>query len=67
MKHGNYYIIAGPGVYYGKLDLTVSVDAYSVTKDPKLVPYPREGDERPQSPMAMVLTEFHVLLLYPDR
>ena len=29
--------------------------------------YPRDGEEKPQNPLSMVMTEFHVLLLFPDR
>ena len=29
--------------------------------------YRRDGDDRSSKPLAMVLTEFHMLVLYPDR
>ncbi|KAK3096988.1 hypothetical protein FSP39_005437 [Pinctada imbricata] len=59
--------MTGPGVYYGKLDLGTSLAVDTVMADCRLIPYPKEGEEKPQSPMSMVLTEFHVLLLHQDR
>ncbi|GAB6018607.1 Vacuolar protein sorting-associated protein 18 like protein [Chamberlinius hualienensis] len=53
------------GVLCGGLDYSGSVGIDSVTTETKLISYPKQ--EVSQPPLAIVLTEFHVLVLYPDR
>ncbi|XP_023930234.1 vacuolar protein sorting-associated protein 18 homolog [Lingula anatina] len=56
--------MTGPGIYYGKINPNATKD--SVTTDTKLMPYPKD-DENKSKPIDIVLTEFHVLILFPDR
>lgn len=58
--------MTGPGVYYGDIDLSGKLGPYSVTSNQTLMRYPKE-DKTTQNPSAMVLTEFHVMLLFSDR
>lgn len=59
--------MTGPGVYHGEIDVSGTAGPQSVTVNTKLIRYPRDGDEKSQNPLSMVMTEFHVLLLFPDR
>ncbi|XP_046364864.1 vacuolar protein sorting-associated protein 18 homolog isoform X1 [Haliotis rufescens] len=59
--------MTGPGIYYGDIDVTGAAGPNSVLSNAKLMPYPKEVDEKPAPPISMLLTEFHVLILYPDR
>ncbi|XP_071119989.1 vacuolar protein sorting-associated protein 18 homolog [Mytilus edulis] len=59
--------MTGPGVYFGNLDFTGEAGPKSVTTQTKLIPYPKDSDGEKTHPISMVLTEFHVLLLYQDR
>lgn len=59
--------MTGPGVYFGNLDFTGEAGPKSVTTQTKLIPYPKDIDGEKVYPLSMVLTEFHVLLLYQDR
>ncbi|KAK3612565.1 hypothetical protein CHS0354_024553 [Potamilus streckersoni] len=60
--------MTGPGVYYGIIDLSGKQGPYSVTCDTQLMRYPKEADQYSViHPRSMVLTEFHVLLLFYDR
>lgn len=59
--------MTGPGVYFGHLDFTGELGPRSVTTQTKLIPYPKDSDGEKLHPSSIVLTEFHVLLLYPDR
>ncbi|KAJ1976423.1 tethering complex subunit [Dimargaris xerosporica] len=66
--------LTGPGVYHGQLTYGSQSVGDSVVADPVLLPYPNastttDGFSNPQPgmaepPLAMVLTEFHVVLLY---
>lgn len=58
---------SGPGIYHGSLDTSGGLESESLTVDTKLMPYPTDDSERSSKPMAIVLTEFHVLILFPDR
>ncbi|GFN86697.1 vacuolar protein sorting-associated protein 18 homolog [Plakobranchus ocellatus] len=58
--------MAGPGLYYGDISLKGSAGPSSILSNAKLMPYRKDGDERSNKPLAMVLTEFHMLVLYPD-
>jgi len=55
------------GIYCGRLDLTCSSGPHSVTVDTRLIQYQRGEDDRPDRPLSIVLTEFHVLILFADR
>ncbi|WAR03107.1 VPS18-like protein, partial [Mya arenaria] len=60
--------MAGPGVYYGDIDTSGKLGPYTVTTNQMLMRYPKDGEERTANyPFSMVLTEFHTLLLFPDR
>nr|XP_022303010.1 vacuolar protein sorting-associated protein 18 homolog [Crassostrea virginica] len=60
--------MTGPGVYHGEIDVSGSAGPQSVTLNTKLIrSISRDGEEKPQNPLSMVMTEFHVLLLFPDR
>lgn len=59
--------MTGPGIYHGSLDTSGGLESESLTVDTKLMPYPTDDSERSSKPMAIVLTEFHVLILFPDR
>ncbi|XP_074661920.1 vacuolar protein sorting-associated protein 18 homolog [Tubulanus polymorphus] len=55
--------ITGPGIYYGSIDLTGGAGEETVTAETKLIPYQQTED----LPVAIVLTEFHVLTLFRKR
>ncbi|CAH1786190.1 unnamed protein product [Owenia fusiformis] len=59
--------MTGPGVYHGSIDYTGASGQDSVTVETKLMPYPNDEGDRPVPPMSIVLTEFHVLILFPDK
>ncbi|KAJ1920861.1 tethering complex subunit [Tieghemiomyces parasiticus] len=60
--------LTGAGVYHGQLVYGSQGTGDSVVSDPVLLPYPHEpgpgASIQPEVPLAMALTEFHVLLLY---
>ncbi|ESO97284.1 hypothetical protein LOTGIDRAFT_214111 [Lottia gigantea] len=58
--------MTGPGVYYGSIDTTGSAGANSVLSNTKLIPYPKDKVDIGK-PVSMVMTEFHVLILFADR
>lgn len=58
----------GPGIYYGNIDITESHEGHeNVTTDSKLMLYPGEDADKGVNPKTIVLTEFHVLVLFPER
>ena len=59
--------MTGTGIYCGRIDLMCSSGPHSVTADTKLIQYQRDEDEKPDAPLSIVLTEFHVLVLFADR
>ncbi|KAK7491492.1 hypothetical protein BaRGS_00017321 [Batillaria attramentaria] len=59
--------LTGPGIYYGSIDVSGSAGPNSVTSNSKLISYPKDGDEPGVHPIGMALTEFHMLVLYPNR
>ena len=59
--------MTGTGVYCGHIDVSCVSGPHSVTADTKLIQYQRDEDERPDAPLSIVLTEFHILLLFADR
>ncbi|XP_077978049.1 vacuolar protein sorting-associated protein 18 homolog isoform X1 [Glandiceps talaboti] len=61
----NFAWMTGPGVYYGNMDY--SGQSRDVTAESRLLQYPLDDGEKFVPPVSMVVTEFHVLLLFPDR
>lgn len=59
--------LTGPGIYFGDIDVSGSAGPNSVMSNSKLVPYPKDDGEPGVNPLGMVLTEFHMLVLYPNR
>ncbi|XP_054749145.2 vacuolar protein sorting-associated protein 18 homolog [Lytechinus pictus] len=58
--------MTGPGVYFGSFDFN-SQSRDNLTCDSHLLPYPTRDQESFVRPISVVLTEFHVLLLFQDR
>eukprot|EP00057_Strongylocentrotus_purpuratus_P024183 XP_011678657.1 PREDICTED: LOW QUALITY PROTEIN: vacuolar protein sorting-associated protein 18 homolog [Strongylocentrotus purpuratus] len=58
--------MTGPGVYFGSFDFS-SQSRDNLTCDSHLLPYPARDQESFLRPISVVLTEFHVLLLFQDR
>ncbi|KAK2149253.1 hypothetical protein LSH36_459g02045 [Paralvinella palmiformis] len=58
--------MTGPGIYFGMIDVTGQAGHESVTIDTKLIPYPRDEHQKGVNPVGLVITEFHVLILFPD-
>ncbi|XP_071479921.1 vacuolar protein sorting-associated protein 18 homolog [Diadema antillarum] len=58
--------MTGPGVYFGGFDFS-GQSRDNLTKDSRLLPYPVRDQEPFMRPIAIILTEFHVLLLFQDR
>ena len=62
------YFHTGPGIYYGNIDISEAPEGHdNVTADSKLMLYPGEDVDRGINPKTIVLTEFHVLVLFPER
>ncbi len=55
--------LTGPGIYYGDLIFGSQVPGESVMTDTSLLPYPNPD----VYPISFILTEFHFILLYPDK
>ena len=55
------------GIYCGQIDLSCSSGPHSVTADTKLIQYQRDEDEKRDPPLSIILTEFHILVLFADR
>ncbi|XP_052823980.1 vacuolar protein sorting-associated protein 18 homolog [Octopus bimaculoides] len=72
----SFALMAGPGIYYGDINVQGAAGPNSVTVNSKLMPYPFyflnhfnypvESNNK-VVPLSIVLTEFHVLILFPDR
>lgn len=64
------FFVLEPGVYFGKIDVTPSsLASGNVATDTVLIPYSAERSGRISTrdkPLGMVLTEFHVLILFED-
>ena len=61
-------LYVGPGVYCGGLNFDTLQDNNStVTSQARLLPYVTADGQSSIPPIALALTEFHVLLLYKDR
>ena len=59
--------MTGTGVYCGRIDVSCASGPHSVTADTKLIQYQRDADERRDTPLSLVMTEFHILVLFADR
>lgn len=62
--------LTGPGIYHGSLVFGSQNPGDSVMADTQLLPYPWCDEARQRrlgSPLSLVLSEFHFLLLYEDR
>lgn len=59
--------LTGPGIYFGNIDVTGSAGPNSVMANAKLIPYSKDVEEHGVNPITMVLTEFHMLIVYPSR
>ncbi|KAI0321128.1 Pep3/Vps18/deep orange family-domain-containing protein [Amylostereum chailletii] len=66
--------MTGPGIYHGSFNLQLNSDDH--IDNAQLFPYPAfpaspgtsQGDASlPETPVSIALTEFHFILLYPDR
>ena len=64
---GVVFYFVGPGIFHGFVDVSGSAGQDSVTADTKLITYPYEAEEQPSKPLDIVLTEFHVLVLFRNR
>ncbi|CAH0750606.1 unnamed protein product [Diatraea saccharalis] len=56
-----------PGVFYGQLDPTSQQNSNSLFTQGELINYPPDSEPKTEAPLAFVLTEFHVLLMYSDK
>ncbi|XP_065072321.1 vacuolar protein sorting-associated protein 18 homolog [Rhopilema esculentum] len=56
--------ITGPGVYFGGLDFQRSQAKENITLDTRLLP---PTEPKLNAPLSIAVTEFHCILLYPDR
>jgi len=56
----------GPGIYHGSLNLETEAEDHIDTA--ALLPYPAfAGNDVPEVPLSLSLTEFHFILLYKER
>jgi len=61
-----FAMMAGPGLFFGDIDIPpTSTPSEGVVGETKLIPY--DAAERAMKPLNIVLTEFHILVLYQDR
>ncbi|GBP56180.1 Vacuolar protein sorting-associated protein 18 homolog [Eumeta japonica] len=59
-----------PGIFYGQLDPTSQQNSNSLFTQGELLNYPsdnKNGKEENKTPLSFALTEFHALIMYPDR
>lgn len=57
-----------PGIFYGQLDPTSQQNSNSLFTQSELINYPSNGtNSKDNTPLSFVLTEFHAILMYPDR
>ncbi|XP_063381072.1 vacuolar protein sorting-associated protein 18 homolog [Cydia fagiglandana] len=61
--------LTGPGIFYGQLDPSSQQNSNSLFTQAGLINYPddKDKDDKDRAPLSFVLTEFHALLMYPDR
>ncbi|CAL1534740.1 unnamed protein product [Lymnaea stagnalis] len=57
--------MTGAGVYLGEICLKGSAGPNSILSNAKLLSYKKDQDDSSTKPLSMVLTEFHILILYP--
>lgn len=58
--------MSGPGIYYGDIDVKGTAGPSSILANSKLMAYKKNEDDRANKPLSMVLTEFHMLVVYKD-
>jgi vacuolar protein sorting-associated protein 18 len=70
LSHYYFYINLEPGVFYGQIDTSDS-SLSTVTAETCLIAYDKENEESAisikEKPLSMVLTQFHVLLLFKSK
>jgi len=59
--------MTGAGVYCGQIDVTGQAGHDTVTVDTKLIQYKKEESAKSSLPISMALTEFHLLVLFPNK
>jgi len=58
--------MAGPGLFFGDIELPAAASLHdAVIGETKLIPY--DSTEKLEKPINIVMTEFHILVLYRDR
>ncbi|XP_054719566.1 vacuolar protein sorting-associated protein 18 homolog [Uloborus diversus] len=55
-----------PGVMYGTINYAAKSPQNLIASNKKILPYPDERNEK-RTPLSVLLTEFHVLVLFRDR
>lgn len=61
-------MLTGFGVYHGRFNFRSSGSGEKVITGEHMIPYPSSGPGGPSEiPVAISLTEFHLLLLYPSK
>ena len=58
--------LTGPGIYFGGLQFGSQNAGEQVMTDTRLLPYAGFENGDPQVPLSLVVTEFHVVLLFAD-
>ncbi|XP_059179714.1 vacuolar protein sorting-associated protein 18 homolog [Physella acuta] len=58
--------MAGPGVYYGDINMKGTAGPSSILSNAKLMSYRKNEEDKKTTPTSMVLTEFHMLVLYQE-
>lgn len=56
-----------PGIFYGQLDPTSQQNSNSLFTQGQLINYPPDPIRRDVAPLNFVITDFHALILFPDR
>ncbi|XP_072931688.1 vacuolar protein sorting-associated protein 18 homolog isoform X2 [Epargyreus clarus] len=56
-----------PGIFHGQLDLNSQRNSNSLFTQGELINYPADANAKETVPIAFVLTEFHVLLMYSNK
>lgn len=59
--------MTGSGVYIGRLDFADGDESSGMIMDDKIISYTEFGYAQGTAPLSFALTEFHVILAYPDR
>ena len=51
----------------GQIDVSGVAGKDAVITDQKLIPYVHHEGDRPSKPLSVVITQFHILVLFQDR